>query len=117
MNHFLVSVLGIVNGSIAIGIIVLFTTLGGQWWSPGQPSPTEGNILGAILGLVIAALVCGLLAIAISIEKSLKQIAGNTMVPDGEKESVAAPTHSTSLAPQAPKSSRWERTYGPTKKA
>jgi hypothetical protein len=107
MNHFLVSVLGFINGAIAIAIIAFFTMLGESRWS-GQVVP-EGGVLGFIVGLVIAAIVCGLLAVAISIEKSLKHIAENTKQPDGGRVFVDDP--------QAPKPSRWEKTYGPTREA
>lgn len=86
MNHFLVSVLGVLNGVFAITIILFWTFLGGYGFSVNQafdldqatqlpPFDLDGGVLGAVLGLGIAAVVCGLLAIAISIEKSLKNIA------------------------------------------
>jgi uncharacterized membrane protein len=113
MNHFLVSVLGLINCVIAIAIIAFFATLGGSQWSGGQ-LVSEGGVLGFIVGLVIAALVCGILAIAISIEQSLKQLAGNTKQPNGRRvfDQATPPTRSNS--PQAPIPSRWEKTYGPT---
>lgn len=95
MNHFLVKVLGIINGAIAIAIVIFFAILGGHGMSFSQLSQTgeqlppfslAGSIFGAIIGLVIAALVCGLLAVAISVEKSLKHIATKLPWPEGRSE-------------------------------
>ena len=78
MNHFLVSVLGVINAAVAIVIVLVFAIEGGHWvtgdvryWDP------VGVIVGLILGIVVAVVICGLLAIAISIEKSVRIIANN----------------------------------------
>jgi TRAP-type C4-dicarboxylate transport system permease small subunit len=71
MNHFLVSVLGFVNGAIAVAIILIFYLIGQSQSQTVAAAP----VLGLLAGLVVAAMVCGLVAIAISIEKSLKHIA------------------------------------------
>jgi hypothetical protein len=79
MNHFLVSVLGIINGALAVAIVVIFTVLGDSWGSRVEATQSHaGALFGLIVGLVVAVIVCGLLAIAISIEKSLKHLATNT---------------------------------------
>jgi uncharacterized membrane protein len=72
MNHFLVSVLGYVNGALAVLIIFIGMTMGRNM---GAGNPEGGAAIGAVLGLGVAAVVCGLVAIAVSIEKSLKHIA------------------------------------------
>jgi hypothetical protein len=78
MNHFLVSVLGVVNVAVAL-VIVLFFAIGGGQGHLGalDHSIAAGAIVGLILGIVVAVVVCGLLAIAISIEKSVRIIANN----------------------------------------
>jgi hypothetical protein len=79
MNHFLVSVLGIMNGALALAIVVIFTVLGDSWGSRVEATQSHvGALFGLIVGLAVAVIVCGLLAIAISIEKSLKHLATNT---------------------------------------
>ena len=93
MNHFLVSVLGILNSVIAVAIILGSATLAGYGLSPANiqqvtessqlpPFSIGGAIVGAVMGLAIAAIVCGLFAIAISIEKSLNAIAAKAEVFD-----------------------------------
>jgi hypothetical protein len=82
MNHFLVKVLGFLNGAIAVAIVVMFAVLGDSWGSRVEATQSHagallGSLLGLVVGLVIATIVCGLLAIAISIEKSLKHLAQN----------------------------------------
>jgi hypothetical protein len=84
MNHFMVSVLGYVNGALAITIILTGATMGNALFS-AQHVSAGGTVLGGLLGLGVAAVVCGLLAIAISIEKSLKHIAEKMPWP-GEKK-------------------------------
>ena len=74
MNHFLVSVLGVVNAAVAV-VIVLFFAIGGGQGHLGTPNIAAGAILGLVLGIVVAVVICGLLAIAISIEKSVRIIA------------------------------------------
>ena len=81
MNHFLVSVLGYVNGALAVAIILIGADIGGNLG--------VGGITGGLLGLGVAAVVCGLLAIAISIEKSLKHIAEK--MPRSETEKMPRP--------------------------
>jgi hypothetical protein len=58
MNHFLVSVLGVINAAVAIVIVLLFAVQGGHWvtgdvfhWDP------VGVILGLILGIVVAVVI------------------------------------------------------------
>ena len=83
MNHFLVSVLGYVNGAIAVLIVLAGMYIGGNGAVSGNPN--DGAAIGFVLGLGVAAVVCGLLAIAISIEKSLKHIAEKLPWPEGKQ--------------------------------
>jgi cytochrome b len=76
MNHFIVSVLGVINAAVAIVIVLFFAITGGQghWGLDHNP---VGAILGLIFGIVVAVVICGLLAIAISTEKSVRIIANS----------------------------------------
>ena len=77
MNHFLVSVLGFLNGALAVAIILVGAGTGASLWTSANPANQDlgGAVIGGFVGLIVAAVVCGLLAIAISIEKSLKNVA------------------------------------------
>ena len=105
MNHFLVSVLGVINAAVAILIVLVFATEGGHWatgdvrhWDPG------GVIVGLILGIVVAVVICGLLAIAISIEKSVgiiadSMVSGSVRIePSGAMREGIAQRHSNVIS-------------------
>lgn len=68
MNRALIGALDGLNTIIAIVIIVAGAFFGMTAFGPG------GLVIGIIVGLVAAAVVCGLLAILIEIEKNLRQL-------------------------------------------
>jgi hypothetical protein len=70
MNHFLVSMLGALNIILAVTIVATSAVAG---WN--KQADIVGLLAGAVVGIGVAAFVCGFLAILISIEQSLKRIA------------------------------------------
>lgn len=93
MNSFLISALRILNGLIALIIIVISTVLGASIASslrqplvPSTPVSNEfvrlfsslgtvaGGLVGALSGLVLAAMSCGPMAVLIEIPNKLGQI-------------------------------------------
>lgn len=81
MNRFLAQSLSIINGLVAILIIVGFTLAGRHF---GMTAPGMGMMFGAIVGVIVAAFVCGLVAYMALIERHLAQMArssGNTGAP------------------------------------
>lgn len=78
MNHFIVRVFGVLNGAIAIFIFAIAALM-------GHAANPDGNglMLGALIGALLAVTLCGIFAILISIEKSLKHIADK--LPEPEK--------------------------------
>jgi hypothetical protein len=73
MNRTLIGALNAVNNPLALAIILICTAMG---FTAMQHS--AGGLFGAVLGfaggLVAAAVVCGLLALFIEIEKHLRQL-------------------------------------------
>ncbi|SIP89760.1 hypothetical protein SAMN05880590_10170 [Rhizobium sp. RU35A] len=73
MNKTLIWALDGLNNLLAIGIVILCTVAGyGYGETVGSPGLA---ILGFMLGILAAAVVCGLLAILIEIEKHLRKLA------------------------------------------
>lgn len=72
MNRFLAETLSLLNGIIAVVIVLAGTYLGFR--------ASYGNMfvsfLGAMLGIVVAALACGVIAYLALIENHLAKIAG-----------------------------------------
>jgi hypothetical protein len=81
MNRFLIKTLEIAN--IVIALLIIARAV---YWGYLFPVEGDGHIfmigLGIFVGLVVAALVCGLLAIFIEIEKHLRKLAS---LPDLER--------------------------------
>ena len=77
MNRFLIKTLEVANILIALLIIAK-----GAYWGFVFPVAGDGHIfmigLGLLLGLVIAAFVCGLLALFIEMEMHLRSLASPT---------------------------------------
>ena len=85
MNSVLASIVGFLNGLIAIAIIVCGGLLG---W---HASPPEGDVrlalLGLAAGLLAALLVCGILAVFISMRAELieiRQILDKKITPNSD---------------------------------
>lgn len=83
MNNFLAKTLSSINALVAI-IILVVTTLTGATAASAQGGSglfVIGAIFGAVAGLVIAALVCGTIALLVMIERHLSVIADATRKP------------------------------------
>jgi len=74
MNHFLASMVSGLNAVIAVLIIIVFAGIGAAASDQAQASPLVGLILGGLSGLVVATLVCGLLALMIDIRNTLREL-------------------------------------------
>jgi hypothetical protein len=74
MNRLLVSVLGFLNGFLAVVIMLSGLVIGSNW--DGMPPP-GGAILGGLIGLGLAAMICGLLAALVAIEKNAREVAAH----------------------------------------
>jgi type IV secretory pathway VirB2 component (pilin) len=83
MNKILSDLLGYLNGAIAV-LIIIGATFAGTMFG-GEPS-FFGAIVGWIVGIFIAILTCGLLAILISIRDELKAINKNLKGSDTEEK-------------------------------
>lgn len=75
MNRFLARLLADLNVLLAIVIIVGATGKGFYMSKFAGDNLTFGAGIGFICGLIIAALVCGILALAVLIERHLRVIA------------------------------------------
>ncbi|MER9144274.1 hypothetical protein NKH92_16450 [Mesorhizobium sp. M0871] len=71
MSRLLVSILGLINGVIALGLILAGIALG-QVYMPNQANAV---IFGAVAGLAVAAIFCGGLAALLLIESHLRVLA------------------------------------------
>lgn len=74
MNRILVRVLSLVNVIVAIAIIAFFTVAGGPML--GMPASTSGGAtpVGLLLGVIVASVVCGFIALLSLIETHLRQL-------------------------------------------
>ena len=83
MNNFLAKTLSSINALIAIVILAFFTLSGatGASVQGGSGMFAIGAILGAIAGIVVAALICGTIAFLTLIERHLAEIAAATRQP------------------------------------
>lgn len=74
LSRFLFDTLTFLNGFIAVAIIALSTVAG--WSYPiFRAAPPLGLLLGALVGVVFAALICGTIAFLALIERHLRTIA------------------------------------------
>lgn len=87
MNRFLADTLGFLNGAIAVVIIIGCVATG----LASPAGAVVGGALGAIAGILIAGLACGLIAYLTLIERHLARLAG------ADAEGLTDPT-----APSAP---------------
>ncbi len=85
MNRLLIDGLDGVNNLLAILIVFAGAATG---WINGQYSGASGvyAALGGVAGLIVACVVCGLLATLLQIEKHLRRIASQ---PPGDRGSSA----------------------------
>ncbi|MBW6422658.1 hypothetical protein KX729_14460 [Rhizobium sp. XQZ8] len=77
MNNFLAKTLASINAVVAIIIIALATFSGTEMVSAQGGSSLAGAILGGVVGLIVAALVCGTIALLVMIERHLGVIAAS----------------------------------------
>ena len=76
MNNFLADLLGLINGVLAL-IVVLLGAGAGAYYGQDQINfvfNPVGAVLGACLGVLVASIVFGTLAILISIRRELRQL-------------------------------------------
>lgn len=71
MNKLLANALASLNSVIASLIILVATVVGSRW----PDNLGSGAILGLLVGVVIATMTCGVLALVIDIRDQLKRIA------------------------------------------
>lgn len=79
MNDFLVGTLGFLNALFALAIIGGGAIAGSAivndpFFRGSDIEPVAGAVIGGLAGLVVAALVCGLIAAAVNISNRLSQI-------------------------------------------
>lgn len=75
MNRMLADLLTAINGLLAIIIVLCGGVVGFQWAKNTNDNLTFGFGMGIVAGLIVAALICGLLAIVSLIERHLRLIA------------------------------------------
>lgn len=73
MNRFLASALGFLNGVVAVIILLICPIIGGRigadWGEIGF-----GFLLGSVIGVIIAVVVCGFIALLIDIRNILVKL-------------------------------------------
>jgi hypothetical protein len=82
MNNFLAKTLASINALIAV-VILAFCTLSGATAASAQGG-SGMFVIGAIVGIAVAALVCGTIAFLTLIERHLSVIAAATRQPQGQ---------------------------------
>ena len=88
MNHFLASIVGFLNGLLALILIIGGAAIGSTL---EDQFDINGVVIGLIVGVILAVVVCGLLAIFISMRNEL--IAIRRLLADGfvvDEQSEAA---------------------------
>ncbi|MEW9837995.1 hypothetical protein [Mesorhizobium marinum] len=75
MHRMLADLLSAINALLAVVIVLLGAASGYQWAKSAGENLTFGAGMGLVAGLVAAAIICGLLAIASLIERHLRLIA------------------------------------------
>ena len=84
MNRLLAETLSALNVMLAITIIAGGALAAFCYPAPWWPAPREFlAVVGGLVGVVIAAVVCGLIAFLSLIERHLRQIAENAARPSG----------------------------------
>lgn len=83
MNNFLAKTLSSINALIAIAIVAASTLSGGTAavTQGGSGNFLLGAIIGGIIGIVVASLICGTIAFLTLIERHLSVIAAATKQP------------------------------------
>lgn len=90
MNRLLAEALNFLNGIIALVLVAGFT-LGGYRVFPFIPNPWN-FILGCVTGIVLAALICGMIAYVALIERHLSIIAKSVNLEHGSRRIFSADT-------------------------
>lgn len=79
MNRTLIKALDSLNNLLALAIVII-CTVGGFGYGNVSGSGVVTAILGLVAGILVASIVCGLLAILIEIEKHLRKLAAQSDV-------------------------------------
>ena len=75
LNRFLFDTLTFLNGFIAVVIMLSFSVISWSYPELNGASPV-GLVVGALVGLAIAAFICGTISFMALIERHLRTIAG-----------------------------------------
>lgn len=92
MNRFLAEALNILNGMVAFLLVVSFA-LGGHRLLPPTLPDALSLAIGAVVGIVLAAFICGMVAYVALIERHLGEIAKGMRETAGPMQARPAPTH------------------------
>lgn len=75
INRLLASILSAINALLALAIVVAGAGFGSVWADSSGYSEGLGIVAGAVVGLLIAVMVCGLLAVLLDIRAGIKEVA------------------------------------------
>jgi hypothetical protein len=75
INAMLASILSAINAVLALGIILAGARIGSGWADTNGFSQGLGIVGGLAAGLLVAVLVCGLLAVLLDIRAGVKEVA------------------------------------------
>lgn len=90
MNHFLASIVGFLNGLLALILIIGGAAIGSLLENQFN---INGVVIGLIAGVILAVVVCGLLAIFISIRNELiliRRLLSEGFVVDEQSDEAAS---------------------------
>ena len=74
MNYLLASIVGFLNGFLALLFIVSGAIMGHTYFSYNNLNEVTGLVVGLVIGVIVAIVVCGVLAIFISMRSELMAI-------------------------------------------
>jgi hypothetical protein len=75
INSLLASILSAINALLALGIILGGVGIGFAWANTDGYNQGLGIALGLVGGLLIAVMICGLLAVLLDIRAGIKEVA------------------------------------------
>lgn len=78
MNRFIFDTLTFLNGLIAVASVVICAYAGSASPLLSQSAKVTGAVFGGIIGLIVAALLCGTIAFMALLEQHLRTIAENS---------------------------------------
>ena len=90
MNHFLASIVGFLNGLLALILIIGGAAIGSTL---EDQFDINGVVIGLIVGIILAVVVCGLLAIFISMRNELigiRRLLADGFVVDEQSEAASS---------------------------